>query len=1502
MENRYKLRLANKQFYKEIELPPDTQSMSIGTGMESQERLKKELFFEHIGLHLQKGTNGWRLTCSENLYLSTGDVRKRLSVELKHGDELTIHYQSSDYVVCSFSFTLDFDHERKAYDLAIDIAEISHFQIGATDQCDIRIQGEHLDGDILDIQQRNGVLCLSDQGMQYGVYVNGVQISSHAEVHEYDFFSIVGFFFYYRNGKLYTSSGPNLSTKTIPMEYTATHSTTLPYPKFNRNTRIQYQLPEEELEIKKPLANPNLPRKNLVLTLIPALIMLAVTIVLRGIIADGGTFVIYSAISMTLGIVMSIVSYFEERGNYKRSVAERLEGYNQYIAKKTSAIQQIRDDELRIRNLIYESLERSIDEATYFGKRLFERSMEDSDFLQIYLGKGTILSGNQVKYTEEDFADPNDPLSTVAEEMATSFRYLEQAPITADFNQSCGIGIVGAKAQTIQAIKNITLDLAIRHFYSDVRLAYLLSEEDALQLDWVRWLHNVHNSQLDVRNIACDAESRNLLLEYLYVTLSSRFTQRQGDDTKYSPHYVVFVTDVAAITNHPLSKYVGSCAKYGFTFVFLQEHEEYLPPGCAELIRLSDHQQGALVRASNGDVLTEFSYWSPTDALATATVQKLAGIFVEEVTLESQLRKSITLFEMMGILSVSDLDLEARWNASQVYNSMAAPLGVKSKDQLVYLDIGDKAGAHGPHGLVAGTTGSGKSEILQAYILSMSSLFHPYEVGFVIIDFKGGGMANQFKNLPHLVGSITNIDGREINRSLLSIKAELIKRQEIFSSAGVNHINDYIKLYKSKKVDVPMAHLIMIVDEFAELKVEHPDFMKELISAARIGRTLGIHLILATQKPAGVVDAQIWSNSKFKLCLKVQTKEDSNEVLKTPLAAEIVEPGRAYFQVGNNEIFEFFQSAYSGATVPEGNDSNDKSFAIYERNIWGKKTLKYTNKKTRVGQQTETQLQAVVAYVQAYCASHSILPLPGICLPSLRDLIPVSQLDCQPSYCDLISVPIGIFDDPEQQRQGFIAVELARENVYIVGAAQMGKTVFLQTTIYGLISRYTPQQVNLYLIDCGSMVLKLFEDAPHVGGVVLPSEEEKCKNLFKLIQSEIVQRKNKLSKSGVSNYAAYLEGGYTDMPLMAVVIDNMAGFKEYFPNQAEELGSIAREAQGVGLSLIITAVSANALSYRNQANFGRKLVLNCNDPSEYSAVLGHCKDRPKECVGRGLCVIDKRILEFHVAIFGTSTKDAERSQELKDYIATQAMRYTEHAKAIPMVPDRLVLLDSMSNHGPLFKTRGIIPVGMDFSTVEYTALNWNVAGSLSLVGIEQLREAWITNFLTALNRTIIFHEAQVVLVDESSAPLSTYRQAGFMEEYTSDSAEGLALIQSYCQSLGQRRSSDGSAKLLIIHNTQVLEKLCSDKTLSKMVADTLRNARTTGAFLLLSGIANQSVSFSAPELLKAVKEERQGILFMSLSENKLYETSSRIRGENTFDQSMAYRIDGANISKIKLFD
>lgn len=1506
MNSRYKVLISSKYLYKEIELAPTDSEVKVGTSPECTVRLRKELFFSPIELTLQRSGDEWNIICSDNLYFTIGDVRKLLTKQLVHGDELYVKYQDSGNDVFALSFIIDFDYAKKDFDIEIDIAGKNQIKIGGAQDSNIQFTDTYLGKDNLVLDCSDGKCTIYDNASKYGVFVNGVKISKSAQLYEYDFFSIVGFSFYYREGKLYTSSVSEMKINGLTIKPVEIHSTHFKYPKFNRNSRVQYVIPEDNLEIQQAVQKPSKPKKNIVMSLIPSIVMLAMTIVLRGIIGGGGSFIIYSAVSMGLGVIMSIVSFVKENKDYKKETQERIDNYNKYIDEKKETIEVARANELRIRNLIYESLENSIREVDNFGRRLFERTQDDKDFLQVYLGRGRVESANQIVYNKQEFVDLEDPLATIPADLAEKYKYIDNAPIISDFNVSCGVGVVGSKPILEQTLKNMTLDISIRHFYNEVKMVYILSDEYTSKMQWIRWLQNVDNQKLGVKNIVCDEESKNIILEDMYIMLSSRENAvTVNKDIVFPEHYIVFVTDASSISTHPVSKYIKNCAAYGFTFVFLEEYEEMLPQGCTEIIRIQDTKSGLVLKTENGDLISEFAFPSVSDEVAENVALKLGAISVDEVSLEGELTKNITMFEMLNILSVEDIDLHERWGNAQVYKSLSAPIGVKTKNQIVYLDISDKSNAHGPHGLVAGTTGSGKSEVLQTYILSMATLYHPYEVGFVIIDFKGGGMANQFKNLPHLIGTITNIDGREINRSLLSIKAELVKRQEMFSESGVNHINDYIKLYKAGKVAKPMPHLIMIVDEFAELKQEYPDFMKELISAARIGRTLGIHLILATQKPAGVVDAQIWSNSKFKLCLKVQTKEDSNEVIKTPLAAEIVEPGRAYFQVGNNEIFDLFQSAYSGANVPEGNENSERTFAIYERNIWGKRTLIYTNKKEQSSKNAVSQLQAIVDYVNDYCECNGINKLPGICLPSLKDKILTDELDYTVASETGISVPIGVFDDPEQQQQGTVELDVSKDNVYIVGSAQMGKTVMLQTLVYGLIKKYTPQQVNIYLVDCGSMVLKIFEASDHVGGVVLSNEEEKCKNLFKMLNGMVIQRKKILSSKGVGNYAAYLEAGYTDMPMAVVVIDNMAAFKEYFPDQNEEINTLAREAQGVGISFVVTAATSNSLNYRTQANFGKKFVLNCNDTNEYSAMFGHCKATPKENVGRGLCVREKRILEYQVAIFGKSDKEAERSQELKKFITERNAQCTAHAVKIPMIPEKLSLAETMNENVAAFRTKGVLPIGMDFGTVALTSINMTTNGSLALLGDQESKDVFVGNFMKMIAQTAIFHNVEAFVADDKSKKLKECKDYGFVREYVSDAADGLTLVTDFCDTATRRlddEERDSSILLLVINSTDVFKKVCADKNESKRLAEVLKNAADAGVFVLLTTVENQPVGFNSSEVLKVIKDERQAILFAQLSDCKMFDISGRVKPDTSFDNTMGYRFNGSTYSKIKIFD
>ena len=1503
MGDNFRLIISRKDLYKEIELNANVKNVTIGTTPNCDVKFRKNSFFENIELDLYFNNKGWNISCSDNLFLSVGDVRKLITKDLNHGDVLSVKYQKSNAEALKIEFLIDFNIDNYKYDLAIDIGTYKSFSVGGQG-CDIIVNNEYSNTEKISFKNSNGSYEIVEQKAKYGVYVNGARINGVYKLNNHDFVTIAGVDFYLNGNEICTSSEYVSTSNTNNTKALNTYSTHYNHPKFVRNTRVQYEINEKELQIQQPTAKPQKPKKNIITSLIPTIVMLAMTIVLRGIIGGGGTFVIYSAVSMGLGAVMSIVSFIQDKKTYKKDTEERETSYRKYIENKETEIIDARKDELRIRELINESLENSIAEVDAFGRRLFEKKYDDKDFLNVYLGKGIVESSNQVKFDKQEFVDLEDSISLLPEEISNKYKYIENAPIVSDFFLSNGIGISGSKENLIEMLKNITLDIAIKHFYDDVKFVYITDDYYLSRISWIRWLHNVYNDEIDVRNIVYDEESKNTILENLYNMLSYREQLKASSkDTHFEKQYVVFITKAEMISTHPISKYIKQASSYGFTFVFFEEYEENIPQGCTELIRLPSCENGGVLKSINGDNIYAFNYHVLSDSKAEDLAMKLAAITVDEVSLEGELTKNITLFELLNIMSVEDIDLQNNWDNAQVYKSLSAPIGVKSKNQIVSLDISDSSKAHGPHGLVAGTTGSGKSEILQTYILSLATKFHPYEVGFVIIDFKGGGMANQFKNLPHLIGTITNIDGREIDRSLLSIKAELVKRQEMFSKCGVNHINDYIKLYKDNKVSEPMPHLIMIVDEFAELKAEFPDFMKELISAARIGRTLGVHLILATQKPSGVVDAQIWSNSKFKLCLKVQTREDSNEVLKTPLAAEIVEPGRAYFQVGNNEIFELFQSAYSGANVPEGNYSKDNIYNIYEKNIWGKKSLLFTNKKKSSSNNVQTQLQAIVDYVNIFCKTNGIKKLPGICLPPLKDCISVADLKYD-STSEFLSVPIGVYDDPEQQVQKQVEIEVSKDNLYIVGSSQSGKTVLLQSLVYGLIKKYDSSEINFYLIDCGSMVLKLFESSKHVGGVVLSNEEEKCKNLFKMLNSVIAERKKVMSELGIGNYSAYLDAGYKEIPLLVVIIDNIAAFKEYFPEQNDEINSLTREAQSVGISFMVTASTSNSLNYRTQANFGQKLVLNCNDSGEYSNVFGHCRQTPKENAGRGLLLMDKRILEFQTAIFGKSSKDAERSQELREYITKRNSECSKIAKQIPMVPEKLLLNEVMSTQIELFKNRCVLPLGMSFASVTFDMLDLNNNGTLSLLGDSYSKSRFINSLLVMLSKTIVFHGIEITIIDDKNKSLHSYSEKGYVKNYSNDSASGLSLFEDFCDEIANidEDEVDEIKQMLVINNSDVFKRVCADKNLSKSLSTLMKVANERNAFVVLATVENQSVGFNSSEALKTIKDMNSAILFAPINENKMFEMSGRVKKDTIFDTSMGYHFDGSSVRKIKIFE
>ena len=314
-------------------------------------------------------------------------------------------------------------------------------------------------------------------------------------------------------------------------------------------------------------------------------------------------------------------------------------------------------------------------------------------------------------------------------------------------------------------------------------------------------------------------------------------------------------------------------------------------------------------------------------------------------------------------------------------------------------------------------------------------------------------------------------------RALASIKAELQKRQRLFGEHNVNHINQYQKLYKLGEAAEPMPHLFLISDEFAELKSEQPDFMQELVSTARIGRSLGIHLILATQKPSGVVDEQIWSNSKFKLALKVQNASDSMEIIKTADAAEITLPGRAYLQVGNNEIYELFQSAWSGADYsPNKNNEGFMDTTIYAINELGQYDI-ISDDLSGLAHKKEiakvpTELHAVIDLSMNIQKKIILLNCQGHGCRRLRKgfsfLVCVKWTYKQSWYAEKkpLEVTIGLLDIPEMQAQEPLRLNLTKDgHLAVFSSPGYGKSTFLQSLAMNIARTHNPQRVHLYLMD-----------------------------------------------------------------------------------------------------------------------------------------------------------------------------------------------------------------------------------------------------------------------------------------------------------------------------------------------------------------------------------------------------------------------------------------------------
>ncbi|NMT22077.1 type VII secretion protein EssC, partial [Staphylococcus aureus] len=845
------------------------------------------------------------------------------------------------------------------------------------------------------------------------------------------------------------------------------------------------------------------------------------------------------------------------------------------------------------------------------------------------------------------------------------------------------------------------------------------------------------------------------------------------------------------------------------SLIFVEDVIESLPEHVDTIIDIKSRTEGELITKEKELVQLKFTPENIDNVDKEYIARRLANLIHVE-HLKNAIPDSITFLEMYNVKEVDQLDVVNRWRQNETYKTMAVPLGVRGKDDILSLNLHEKA--HGPHGLVAGTTGSGKSEIIQSYILSLAINFHPHEVAFLLIDYKGGGMANLFKDLVHLVGTITNLDGDEAMRALTSIKAELRKRQRLFGEHDVNHINQYHKLFKEGVATEPMPHLFIISDEFAELKSEQPDFMKELVSTARIGRSLGIHLILATQKPSGVVDDQIWSNSKFKLALKVQDRQDSNEILKTPDAADITLPGRAYLQVGNNEIYELFQSAWSGATYDiEGDKLEVEDKTIYMINDYGQ--LQAINKdlsglEDEETKENQTELEAVIDHIESITTRLEIEEVKRPWLPPLpenvyqEDLVETDFRKLWSDDAKEVELTLGLKDVPEEQYQGPMVLQLKKAgHIALIGSPGYGRTTFLHNIIFDVARHHRPDQAHMYLFDFGTNGLMPVTDIPHVADYFTVDQEDKIAKAIRKIHDIISERKRLLSQERVVNIEQYNKETGNSIPNVFLIIDNYDTVKEspFMEEYEEMMSKVTREGLALGVYIVLSGSRSSAIKSAIFTNIKTRVALYLFENNELTNIIGSYKKGVKDVKGRA-AINDDNFTQFQIAQPFELAEGQTYNERIKNEVAQMKEFYVgDYPKHIPMMPDKVLMEDIQETYDleKIIHEEHKLPLGLDFEDVELVSLDLTLPSILTARTPNDLE---IVNNRVLDGMSKLKESVTTILVD---ADENMSDKASIVNSYYASSEDLQLIKQGFIVEIKKRLNSERSkesVKIVFINN------------------------------------------------------------------------------------------------------
>ncbi len=1345
-----------------------------------------------------------------------------------------------------------------------------------------------------EIIRKNGKTTLRDLDSTNGTFVNGKRVST-VDLQNGDIISILTAKIIYETDFLRfenTVSEPYLS-ESLRWERQSGGSKEL----FKRSPRIQERIPEGKIDIPAPSPKANKPEINWLSTLLPAGVTIAIAVIMA--LAFQNTMMMLYSLPMTIaGVFVSIANYLRGNKTYQKNSEERRTAYLQTLDMVKSSIAEKREAQKRALLLANPSPEACLVALQNRSTSLWCREPDDWDFCSVRLGTGTVPFSVELNCPKEQLLEEDD-LKKLPAEICRTNTVIKDMPILCDVRSNGVIGLLGTPELTHMQLQNMILHLATHHCYTELKIVCFFNETVREELSWLEDLPHTHGANPDERYLASTQEEADALFQqftelFVQRRQDSKENNSYGSDPVFVPYVLfIFFEPKFLKKSDPVNQYLFMEQDLGVGCLMAAQKIAQLPKQCTTVVSLNENS-GEIYSTS---MASERQIFHP-DLVSPATRKKfgqsMRPLYCDEGIAKNSLPKSYTLYQMLEIDRMSSFNIGKSWRASDLLASRlapSAPIGVLENGKQIFFNsppTGDNGGAHA---LVAGTTGSGKSEVLLTLILSLALRYPPEEVGFLVVDFKGDSIVGKIAGLPHLRGLITNLDGETLRRSLISIGAENRKRQGLFKTYNDEHpedkkkisdIRDYTEKYLLGKVTEPMPHLFIIVDEFAEMKKQLPDIMDQFLSIAQTGRSLGVHLILATQSPSGVVDSKIRANIFKQLCLKVANTGESRDMIGSDLAAHIKEPGRAYLKTDDG--MQLFQSAYGGSRIylPNGDES--------------------------------TQLREAVDAIADYCRSRSISKLPDIfCPPLPTHAVYPQTLMTGAGTRPFGLVPIGIRDDPDKQFMGEYSLNVFTGNTLIVGSQMTGKTNLLQTILRGVTQLYGPDEINIYILDFASLFMKNYEELPQVGGVVTLQETEKITNLFRMLNEQIELRRQKFLSIGVSTFAAYWQSGRRDLPQILLIVDDLSAAKAYFPLDNDPLLSICKEGLSLGISVVASSTQpVGSGSYLPTFTKANRIVLYNNDVSVYATLVGRSTFQLKNIPGRGLVSWENTVYPCQSYLAFDLERELDCAEAIHAFCRMQkAKAGGKRAPLVPFIPKDLTIRDALAAYPEAYHN-GSLMFGLDYETVKPLSIKLAALGLFAVSGrMNDVRN--FQRYLITAAENAEGLQAKFYIIDgidrslQSLSDLSCVAAYGFLPEQAVRMILEVREIaeERYARVAGGDLTVlDASPTLVLMLNTaDAINAVSSDKAALDAWKALTGTLKSMNVCLVYGALDNASIPFGS-EPLKKVKDDRKLVFFDDIANLKIGDLpySAVKKHSGTLQKGDGYLIIGNDTMRIRVPD